>query len=264
MIGIQGEGSGRPRRGMALLRMNLKSFQGTGAFGPHQAMWQNDTHSPGSVDRVLADNMIRLCPETADYLYTIHAGGGAICRPAGPMLEEKLQSIRALDATGRSAVRAIAQFSQSLGDRVERILMKLRFGGTERRIIDGSDWCTDVGRVACALCQVAGLPARLVYLFDPVMAYSGHVIVEVFSHGRWGAVDPIGGIVYAAADGAPASAWELKSQFGLIGIANYFVWEQHRYSFTESGINDYYRSILSLSDRGWPGGVRWLHGEENL
>ena len=27
-------------------------------------------------------------------------------------------------------------------------------------------------------------------------------------------------------------------------------------------MNDYYRSILSMADRGWPGGLRWLHGED--
>ena len=40
-------------------------------------------------------------------------------------------------------------------------------GGPEERILErGTDWCPDVARVACALLQVSGLPARIIYLFD--------------------------------------------------------------------------------------------------
>ena len=73
----------------------------------------------------------------------------------------------------------------------------MRFGGTEEQIIArGSDWCTDVVRVACAMCQVAGVPARLVSLFNLSQAHSGHDIIEVFSEGVWGAADPLNGLVY--------------------------------------------------------------------
>ena len=34
------------------------------------------------------------------------------------------------------------------------------------------------------------------------------------------------------------------------------------YDYAVSPINDYYRSILEMSGRGWPGGLRWLHGED--
>jgi len=29
-----------------------------------------------------------------------------------------------------------------------------------------------------------------------------------------------------------------------------------------SGINAHYRAILEMSRKGWPGGLRWLFGEE--
>ena len=47
-----------------------------------------------------------------------------------------------------------------------------------------------------------------------------------------------------------------------MAIVNYFVWEADRYDFTVSGLNPYTRSILEQSMRGWPGGLRWLHGED--
>lgn len=53
-----------------------------------------------------------------------------------------------------------------------------------------------------------------------------------------------------------------RDQFSAAGIANYFLWEHERYDYTVSGVNDYYLSILSMSDEGWPGGLRWLHGED--
>ena len=52
-------------------------------------------------------------------------------------------------------------------------------------------------------------------------------------------------------------------QFGEAAITNYFVWRWKEYDYTVSGINDYYRFILKMSEKGWPGGLRWLHSEEH-
>lgn len=89
-------------------------------------------------------------------------------------------------------------------------------------------------------------------------------------------------IVYRHPNGRAASTWELKSlpqlievhrkssdpyarveQFGKAAISNYFIWDRERYDYAVSTINDYYRSILEMADAGWPGGLRWLHCEEN-
>lgn len=140
-------------------------------------------------------------------------------------------------------------------------------GGIEEEIISrGSDWCTDVARVGCLLFQVAGFPARIVVLANTGEAYSGHVITEVHRNGFWGAVDHTSGTVYADANGHPASAAAIMSlghpQFRTVAMANYFVWETDKYRYAVSGINPYYRSILAMSQQGWPGGLRWLHGED--
>ena len=121
----------------------------------------------------------------------------------------------------------------------------------------------------------------MVHLFNLNAAYSGHVIVEVHRSGTWGAVDTSSGVVYRRADGLPATTWELMNDAGLVighqgpdawythpeqfaaaGIANYYLRDSDRYDSTSAGLNDYYRSILSMADRGWPGGLRWLHGED--
>ena len=49
---------------------DVERFRGIGQFGPaYQVMLENDSHAPGSVDHVLLEKMVKLCHETADYLY---------------------------------------------------------------------------------------------------------------------------------------------------------------------------------------------------
>jgi hypothetical protein len=122
--------------------------------------------------------------------------------------------------------------------------------------------------------------ARLVYLADTQRAYSGHVIVEVYRHGRWGAVDTSTAVVYAEPAGRPATTWQLMNdaslveahagppahyttpgQFRAAALTNYLAADRDRYDYTVTGLNACYRSILAQSQEGWPGGLRWLHGE---
>jgi len=250
--------------------MDLIQFTGTGAFGrAYQVMLERDAHADGSVDRELTSRMVRLCHQTAEYLYTSFTPSEVrYARSARPKVEAILNSVCPCGFGPEECVAAIIEFTRKLGNRAEQDLEKMRFGGTEEEIIErGSDWCTDVARVACVMCQVAGFPCRIVNLFDLDRANNGHVIVEAQRSGRWGALDSSTGIVYMAADGLPASVWDLMNnprlvdehgknpraryttpgQFKAAGIANYFVWESHRYDYTVTGINDYYFSILSMS-----------------
>jgi len=224
--------------------------------------------------------MVRLSPETAEHLYRDYAPlDVGYRRGSRPQLEAVVDGL----TLNEDRLAALVAFCAGLGDRADDGFEALRLGGTEEEIIDrGSDWCTDVARVACALCQVAGLPARLVYLADTAQAYSGHAIIEVHRDGGWGAADPTTAVVYRQPDGRPASTWDLMcnpaliaahhrgpttpfttaDQFRAAAIANYFIRESDRYDYTVSGLNAYYRSILEMSARGWPGGLRWLHGED--
>jgi hypothetical protein len=126
------------------------------------------------------------------------------------------------------------------------------------------------------------VPARLVILANTAVAYSGHVIIEAHRDAAWGAVDTSTAVVYRHPDGKPASVWELMNQprlveahwkgastfyttvgqFRAAAISNYSLWESASYDYTVSPLNAYYRSILEMSLRGWPGGLRWLHGED--
>ena len=159
---------------------------------------------------------------------------------------------------------------------------ELVLGGTEEELWGRpTDWCTDLARLACALCQVAGIPARLVLLFDTERAYSGHAIIEAWRRGAWGAADAVTGLCHAA-EGRPLTTWELMPDLALVAahrarhpgasftdpaqfrgaaVTNYYVEDAPQHDYTVSRPNAYYRSILSMAAQGWPGGLRWLHGE---
>lgn len=124
------------------------------------------------------------------------------------------------------------------------------------------------------------MAARIVSLADTQAAYSGHQIIEAWRGGSWGAVDPR--VVYTHEDGRPATTWELicrpelirlhrrgdatlytnPAQFRAAAISEYPTADPGHYAVT--AISPYCRSILEMADRGWPGGLRWLHGEDRL
>ncbi len=267
----------------------IAGYSGVGQFGPaYRYMLENDSHAAGSVDRVLQEGMIRICAETADCLYGAHTPLDIKYRNRSrPELEQCVSKASAGAERAEKAIERIAAFTAGLQERVAGGgTDDLLLGGTEEEIINrGSDWCTDVARVGCVLCQVSGIPSRLVILIDTGQAYSGHVIIEAHRQARWGAIDTTTGVVYRHSDSRPASAWELmngpelieshrrshraaytstRGQFSGVAISNYFVWQSEMYSYAVSSLNDYTRSILSMAAEGWPGGLRWLHGEELL
>ncbi|MHB0877900.1 MAG: transglutaminase domain-containing protein [Anaerolineae bacterium] len=266
------------------MAFDVRPYQGLSQFGPaYRYMLERDSHAPGSVDHVLVQRMVRLAPQTALYLYDEYSPTEVLySRGARPSLERRADEVTANCLTQAQRVGAIARFCAGLAKEANDDLDHMIIGGTEEEIITrGSDWCTDVARVGCVLCQLAGIPARIANLFDTGAAYSGHAIIEAYRGGVWGAVDTSTSIVYRYEDGAPATCWDLVNHPGLIdafrndpiafysrpeqfrgvAIANYPLCEWQSFDYTPSGISDYCRSILEMSEKGWPGELRWLHGE---
>lgn len=265
--------------------INISAYKGISQFGrAYKVMFENDPHAPGSVDLVLLGNMMRLCSQTAEYLYKEYTPARVFYdMGTRPRLERHVQKIIAGRHSDEDRIEAIAQFTASLQENASDNSDAMRLGGSEEEIIArGSDWCPEVARVGCVLCQVAGIPARIVYLIDTEKAYSGHVIMEVYREEGWGGVDPMTNVVYRHSPSKPASTWDLMNnprliehhwrggstpyttvdQFREAAISNYFVWRWKDYDYAVSKLNDYYRLILEMSDQGWPGGLRWLHREE--
>jgi len=77
-------------------------------------------------------------------------------------------------------------------------------GFTDEQLINSEyGWCNEQARVLCALSQIAGFPARLVFLRRKDQAE--HVIAEVLTSKGWLAVDPTFNLIFIK-DGVPASA----------------------------------------------------------
>ncbi len=265
-------------------RRGVLSFEGTRHFGPaYHAMFQNDPHAPDSIDRWLLDRMVLLCSETAPYLYSVYTPTNILCaRGVRPALEAVMAAAMA-PAPG-DVVGGVLRLCRSVIDKADPALDTMRFGGTEEQIIcRGSSWSWDLARVAVASCQIRNMPARMVVLADPAKPYHAHAIAEVYRDGAWGAVDPTAAIVYEHSNGKPASVWSLvqderlvetharcnptpfafRGQFRCAAIVNYHVFQSQADELPTTRLNAYYRTILEMNDRGWPGGLRWLHGEDD-
>jgi transglutaminase-like putative cysteine protease len=264
----------------------LRTCQGIDQFGPaYGVMLRQDSPDPGSADRRALENMIRVCDATAEYLYSDYTPTDIRCKKGSrPGLEEALRSAGADEGEAPRRIRRIARFCRRLGARVAgQAPADVRVGGREEEIIArGSDWCSDISRVACALCCVAGIPARIVFQANPNRPYNGHVIIEAYRQGQWGAVDPTCNVVYRRADKSPASVWELMNapdlvrahyrnegtlyanpdQFSLSAIVNYDLVASADLHGEAAPLSEYSLRVLEMSVAGWPGGRRWLFGEE--
>ncbi len=264
----------------------IREHQGSGQFGPaYRIMLEHDTHAPGSVDRVGIEHMVRLCDATAGFLYTGYTPTTTRYAPGSrPTLEAVCEEIFEGVSDAEKRVRRIGRFCRRLGAKASKgPVDEMLFGGTEEQIIArGSDWCTDVSRVACGLLQVSGIPSRIVFQANRHRPYSGHVIVEAWRSGTWGALDPTCNVVYRHSSGRGASVWELISdddllkshyrnagtmytnpdQFRLSAVVNYSIADAARYRYDVGPLNEYSRRVLEMSLAGWPGGRRWLFGEE--
>ena len=171
------------------MMIDLQQYRGITQFGPAwQVILENDTHAPGSVDRAIADDMIRVCPETAEYLYAKHTPLKLLYEKGSrPCLEGYVARATVDGASIEERAAGIIRLCSQLKEDTDDDVGAMCFGGTEEELIQrGSDWCGDVARVACAVCQVGGIPARLAYLVDMDQAYSGHVIIEAHRDGVWG------------------------------------------------------------------------------
>jgi hypothetical protein len=74
-------------------------------------------------------------------------------------------------------------------------------------LASGTAWCNEQARVFTRLCHLAGIPARLVFLFY-ADGKSGHVVSEFYADGRWSMADSSWNIVFPAVDGHLMSAAE--------------------------------------------------------
>ncbi len=86
------------------------------------------------------------------------------------------------------------------------------YGGTEEELIKkGERFCERVSRLMCALCEIAGIPCRMMQHL-----VRGHTTCEVFIEGKWAFVDPRYATFYIGADGRLLSVEEILADPDVI------------------------------------------------
>lgn len=138
------------------------------------------------------------------------------------------------------------------------------WGGTEEILIfKGSDWCSEIARVFCALCQCENIPARIVYTFSDL---DGHIINEVWIENNWLLVDSTNGFIYKDKQGEFLSLLNLvfdkeyrisklidydkyyysnPCYFEHVFLNYYWISKYDSYNYALSFCNQYYEEVLA-------------------
>ena len=115
--------------------------------------------------------------------------------------------------TQREKMLALMRFCRDLYKKREGIpFSEYIYGGTEEQLIDkGEELCECLGRLMVALCEIAGMPGRIV-MHD----VGGHITSEILVDGHWAYVDPRVGLYFVKPDGLLASTWDLWQNPALL------------------------------------------------
>jgi hypothetical protein len=267
--------------------------KGIGIFGKqYEYGFKNETHAPGSVVRVLFEEMIKLDENSMDYLYNSYTDLSNLYKLGSREILENITK-KLIGENDKNTIDNIINYCRNIVTSCDADTDNFIYGGKEEDIIERTSyWCTDIARVACVLFQISGFPSRIIVTANTKFPYCGHIITEVFVDGKWCATDPNAGVVFRYKDNKPASAWEIHNdyeianriyrkvdpnstegnsifffffeQFESVGIVNYYVNDMEKYIYETSGTNEFYRKILENSNIKWAEGLKWVHGEEYL
>ena len=191
--------------------MNLDAYTGLPDWcknaDPHRHTYTS--YMPRAIERVQLDECIEAVEETVDYLYGEFTP--TTCeyqRGTRPLLEAVVDAVCADCASDLDRGMALVQWRRANYQHVSRCGL----GSEEEILLGGYSMCHDASRCLIALCQVAGLGARMVIgLNDETQ--NGHTFTEVYMRGRWSVLDPspcVPFAFYQLPDGTLASAWEIR------------------------------------------------------
>ena len=139
------------------------------------------------------------------------------------------------------------------------------WGGTEEFVIaKGSDWCAELARVFCALCELSGISARIVFALDG--SADGHVLAECHVDDEWMLVDPLAAKLYEDSRLGRVGAARMHQLTGAekrvltasaenyyvherffrhLSVSEYSIRDAAWYDYGLSRCNEYYRQRLS-------------------
>ncbi|MBD3293437.1 MAG: hypothetical protein GF393_10970, partial [Armatimonadia bacterium] len=212
-----------------------------------------------NVEFQLRQEQVILCPQTEEFLYSEFTPLQTRYGPGSrPELEAVVAEKTADCATQTETALALMRFTRDLYKRDERSGGYI-YGGTEEQLIaKGERLCETLGRLYVALCEVAGIPGRIV-MHD----IGGHIAAEVHVDDGWVYVDPRCGVYFRKAAGTLASVRELCDDPSILraqpqsvkdDVGEQWTWEERvtkceqRY-FDTREINGFQNYSLADADR---------------
>jgi len=164
------------------------------------------------VDRYQANHFVVYRPETAKYLYGEYTPLKVDYKKGSlPTYEAAVAKYTAGCKTDTE--KAVALLTKAMPALTKHPTMPPCGPGVsagrgledEPLLQSGLAWCNEQARVFCRLCQVAGMPARIVHLFYSDRR-SGHTIAEFYADGRWAMADASWFTAFPGPDGKLLSA----------------------------------------------------------
>ncbi|MBQ4526819.1 MAG: transglutaminase domain-containing protein [Clostridia bacterium] len=155
--------------------------------GVYQANWDHIFRNYGdNVEWQKLRNQIYLCDATRNYIYS-KPGKVKYEKGTRPVIEAVVEYVTRNAETEREKVLALLTFGRDLylGKKEEQFPFNF-YGGTEERLIEkGENLCECMGRLMVSLCEVLGIPGRIV-----MHVVCGHINCEVFIEDKWCFFDP--------------------------------------------------------------------------
>lgn len=238
--------------------------RGYGIFGKeYEIMLRNDLHAEQSIDHVLMKEMILVNEDSCGLLY-----GSVPVRVDMSDHELYLFALQFQKETIQDTIDCILQYTSNIANDFQEPFESMQFGGTEKEILKrGTDWCADMARVGAVLLMCNGIPARIVHLVNPELAYHGHVVTEAYYNGKYGVCDFVYG--YRFVNEKPLDTYELMKDkqklklyeanyanlYRKAAISEYNPMEKNDYSITYA--NSYYLKLMNSNHNG-----KWIMGED--
>ena len=240
-------------------------------------MFKNDLHDEDSIDYNFIRKMILLDSDSDEILYN----------PSKYTVNKNIvhhdlyDFAQAFKGTSwLESMRNIVAYTRKIVKSFNLSFENMIFGGTEKEIIDrGTDWCTDISRVGCALLQCLDIPCRMVELVNTKQAYNGHTVCEAiiekqfimcdFTYGVFGYLDKEYSVksllrdsdavekIYSDIINLDNNREYILGLYDKAAFNDYDITKKHNYN--KSKPNEYYLSMMKLSHDG-----TWKLGENNF
>ena len=166
-----------------------------------------------AVDFQLRKKQVILCPQTVNFIYDRFTPLEVRYeKGTRPELERVVSRVTAGCTSERGKVLALMRFCRDRHKKPGLSWSEYVYGGTEEQMIDKPEiLCETLGRLMVALCEIAGLPGRIV-MHD----IGGHICSEILIDGHWAYIDPRCGVYFLKPDGKIASVLELCQEPSII------------------------------------------------